>query len=339
MCALPLVDICVLVKNEAKSIGKCLDSLLANDYPNFRIIVCDGRSTDGTLEILQEYAKKHHNIVVCVQKSTGCGAARQELMEFVEADYVAWTDGGSIVDKNWLRELVVSLVNSDEKVAATGGLNYVISNGSSLAQCLGLLPVGIQPEEDATGAISLSGNNVCFKTKVLRENPWATFLNYGDDYEMALRLRQKGYKFIVVPNAKAYVRTQENFKDAKNWVKRKARGEVFIYAKSENASMSLKEFLHQAKMALIKRLTALTLLLLLLIMIAITPYKIPLTLVLVLFVALYLTYLFRRRLRRRQLGERIFWRTYLLLPLFEFILIMLYAFYLLKYSKSLALES
>lgn len=130
---LPPVDVCVLVKNEFESIGKCLDNLLANNYPNFRILICDGRSTDGTLEVIQEYAKKHANIVLHIQKSSGCGAARQELMQLVEANYNAWTDGGSIVDKNWLRELIVPLLNSDEKVAGSGGFNYVVSNGSALA--------------------------------------------------------------------------------------------------------------------------------------------------------------------------------------------------------------
>ncbi|MBZ5644092.1 MAG: glycosyltransferase, partial [Acidobacteriia bacterium] len=47
---LPLVSIVVLCRNEEEFIGRCLDSLLANDYPKDRleVFVADGMSQDGT---------------------------------------------------------------------------------------------------------------------------------------------------------------------------------------------------------------------------------------------------------------------------------------------------
>jgi cellulose synthase/poly-beta-1,6-N-acetylglucosamine synthase-like glycosyltransferase len=326
----------VLVKNEAESIGKCLESLLANDYPSFRILICDGRSTDRTIEVIQGYAKKYSEILLHTQETSGCGAARQELMQFVTADYVAWTDGGSIVDRNWLRELIVPLLVPDEEVAASGGLNYIISNNSVLAQSLGAYPIGVHPLEATTGiALSLSGNNVCYKTEVLRENPWATSIAYGDDLEMALKLRQKGFKQVIASNAKAYMRTQENFKSLHNWIRRKARGEVTIYAQSEVSDiLNLKTFVYQIKMALMKRLTAVAISVLLLLLIILTPYRIPLTIALSSLAALYITYLFKRRFIKKQLGEKIFKRTYLFFPLMDFLFISLYTFYIVKYSKS-----
>lgn len=333
---LPSVDVCVLVKNEVESIGKCIDSLLANGYPNFRILICDGRSTDGTLEVIQGYARKHTNVVLHIQKSSGCGAARQELMQFVEADYTAWTDGGSVVDKNWLRELIVPLLNSDEKVAGSGGFNYVVSNGSVLGQFLGLSSVGVRFKDIAPGfASSLVGNNVCYKTEILRKNPWATFLPYGDDFEMALRLGRKGYKFIAAPNAKAYIRTQEKFKGFLHWMKRKVKGEIILYARCEDTMIDLKTFTNKLKMALLKRLMALTLSILLLMLIILTPYKIPLTITLSGLTVSYMIYLFKRRFHKEQLGEKIFKRTYLLFPLIDFLFVSSYAFYAWRYSKSL----
>ncbi len=54
----PLVSILCVVKNGVKSIKRAIDSVLAQDYPNIEIIIQDGASTDGTLEILQEYGDK-----------------------------------------------------------------------------------------------------------------------------------------------------------------------------------------------------------------------------------------------------------------------------------------
>ena len=54
----PLVSIFCFCKNRVKTIRRCIDSIITQDYPNVEIIVQDGASTDGTLEILQEYGNQ-----------------------------------------------------------------------------------------------------------------------------------------------------------------------------------------------------------------------------------------------------------------------------------------
>jgi len=58
---LPFVTAVVPCRNEEKHIAKCLDSILANDYPKDRmeILVLDGMSEDGTREIVREYARRN----------------------------------------------------------------------------------------------------------------------------------------------------------------------------------------------------------------------------------------------------------------------------------------
>lgn len=50
----PLVSVLVPARNEANRIGPCLQSLLAQDYPNFECIVLDDQSDDGTAELVQQ---------------------------------------------------------------------------------------------------------------------------------------------------------------------------------------------------------------------------------------------------------------------------------------------
>jgi tetratricopeptide (TPR) repeat protein len=54
----PLVSVFCFCKNNMKTIRRCIDSIVAQDYPNIEIIVQDGASTDGTLEILRTYGDK-----------------------------------------------------------------------------------------------------------------------------------------------------------------------------------------------------------------------------------------------------------------------------------------
>ena len=66
MCSLsyPLVSVIIPCRNEEKFIGKCLDSIISQDYPLARIEILpvDGMSTDGTINILEHYSSRHHFI-------------------------------------------------------------------------------------------------------------------------------------------------------------------------------------------------------------------------------------------------------------------------------------
>lgn len=52
----PLISICVPARNEERNIRACVENLLAQDYPNFEVVVLDDRSTDTTPEILSQLA-------------------------------------------------------------------------------------------------------------------------------------------------------------------------------------------------------------------------------------------------------------------------------------------
>jgi chlorobactene glucosyltransferase len=54
----PFVSVVVPARNEQGNIEKCILSLLAQNYPNFEVIVIDDNSTDDTLKIMKEIEKK-----------------------------------------------------------------------------------------------------------------------------------------------------------------------------------------------------------------------------------------------------------------------------------------
>lgn len=53
----PLISVCVPARNEERNIRACVEAILAQDYPNFEVIVLDDRSSDATPEILDNLAK------------------------------------------------------------------------------------------------------------------------------------------------------------------------------------------------------------------------------------------------------------------------------------------
>jgi cellulose synthase/poly-beta-1,6-N-acetylglucosamine synthase-like glycosyltransferase len=59
----PKVSVILPARNEQRYIRRCLESLLAQDYPNFQIIAINDSSTDKTGEIMQEYSDRDSRIV------------------------------------------------------------------------------------------------------------------------------------------------------------------------------------------------------------------------------------------------------------------------------------
>ncbi len=60
----PLISVCIPARNEARNIGRCVGAVLAQDYPNFEVIVLDDRSTDSTPEILRSFAAQDDKLKV-----------------------------------------------------------------------------------------------------------------------------------------------------------------------------------------------------------------------------------------------------------------------------------
>ena len=58
------VSILIPIRNEAAYIQRCLDAVLAQDYPSDRIeiLIADGMSNDGTREIIQQFQRQHPHI-------------------------------------------------------------------------------------------------------------------------------------------------------------------------------------------------------------------------------------------------------------------------------------
>ena len=60
----PLVSVIVPARNEEKNIRRCVEAILAQDYPNFQALVLDDRSTDATSAILAELSARDSRLVV-----------------------------------------------------------------------------------------------------------------------------------------------------------------------------------------------------------------------------------------------------------------------------------
>lgn len=111
MHTLPRISIVTPTKNSAKTLGQCLASIRAQDYPQQKVelIVVDAASTDQTRSISQSYrAKILDNPLVTGEagKAVGVKAAEGELIALIDSDNILPT-------RDWLRRLVAPFENKE----------------------------------------------------------------------------------------------------------------------------------------------------------------------------------------------------------------------------------
>lgn len=92
----PLVSVIMPSYNSKKYIKKAIDSVLEQTYSNFELIIVDGNSTDGTLDILDEYEKQDRRIKVIQDEGRGIGAALQLGCQIASGKFIARMDSDDI---------------------------------------------------------------------------------------------------------------------------------------------------------------------------------------------------------------------------------------------------
>lgn len=100
---MPEVTAAVPVKDRREQMLRCLDALLAQDHPDFEILILDNGSTDGTPEAIRERAAGSP-VPVRVEVVPGpVGAIRNRAGELARGEFLAFTDSDCVPDRGWLR--------------------------------------------------------------------------------------------------------------------------------------------------------------------------------------------------------------------------------------------
>jgi glycosyltransferase involved in cell wall biosynthesis len=88
----PLVSVVMSVYNNAGDVGRALDSLLAQTYPNLEIVVVNDGSRDGSGDVLEAYAARDPRVRVFHQENAGLGPAVNRAMREARGVYLARHD-------------------------------------------------------------------------------------------------------------------------------------------------------------------------------------------------------------------------------------------------------
>lgn len=119
-----LVSIIVPVYNVELYLPECLDSILAQTYPNFEVLLMDDGSTDASGRICEDYARKDSRIRVIHRPNGGVSAARNQALDLAAGAYICFVDSDDVVSAHYLEVLYETLKRENCQISSCGYFRY-----------------------------------------------------------------------------------------------------------------------------------------------------------------------------------------------------------------------
>ena len=194
------ISVIIPAYNEEKSLSKTLGAILAQDYPDFEVILVDNASTDGTLEVARSFPA----VKALVEKNKGTMWACERGRKEATGEIVVRMDADCLPPKDWLVRGGAHFRN--QKVSAVTGpydyfdakpffrhfslyfQKYIYRLTNWITQLLGI------------GAVMIGGNSFMRGSALEAVGGFNTsFIFYGDDTNTAKNMAMKGW-VVLDPN-------------------------------------------------------------------------------------------------------------------------------------------
>ena len=116
----PRVSFAIPVRNGEQFLGRALDSLLAQDFGDFEIVVCDNASTDATPDIVKRYAARDPRVRY-VRNTEDIGQIENFNLAFRQSrgEFVRWMGADDWLDPSYARKCVAALDARPDAIGVT----------------------------------------------------------------------------------------------------------------------------------------------------------------------------------------------------------------------------
>lgn len=191
----PRISVIMGIYNCAPTLAEALDSLLAQTYQHFKVIMCDDGSKDNTTEVAQSYADRHPDkfILIRNERNMGLNYTLNHCLEYADTEYVARMDGDDIsLPQRFEREISFLDEHPDIAIVSTPMI-YFDENGDFRQDTGGY---------EVTKKHFRYGSPFCHAPCMVRTGAYRDVGGYTvsksllgvEDYHLWFKMYAKGYK-------------------------------------------------------------------------------------------------------------------------------------------------
>jgi glycosyltransferase involved in cell wall biosynthesis len=197
------VSVIVPVRDEEDSIRELLDSLLAQTHPPDEIVITDGGSVDATPQIIESYRQRGAPVKLIRAGAALPGRGRNLAAAEAKYEWLAFTDGGIRLTKDWLQALVTKASEDKSTDIVYGSFEPVTDTFFTECAAIAYVPPP-QPQQ------GVSMRPPFIASSLVRREAWAEVkgfpedLRSGEDLIFINRLEKAGYRAVFEPRALVY---------------------------------------------------------------------------------------------------------------------------------------
>jgi chlorobactene glucosyltransferase len=221
----PRFSVMIPARNEEDNIGTCVSGLLAQDYPDFELIVLDDNSTDRTLSILEEFAAKDSRLKIIKglplpDDWLGKHWACHQLAEKADGELLLFVDADTIHAPDMLRCTAAAMAKEGASLISALPQQKVVSWSEILsipAFYMGMLcgvPIGLTRLQRNPLLFACLGQFLVFKRAayVASGGYAAVKQNIVDDIAIGRRIHAMGLRYnLLYGNGQVSCRMYRNF--------------------------------------------------------------------------------------------------------------------------------
>ncbi len=191
----PLISVVLPVYNGVKYLSEAVDSILAQSFTNFELIMIDDGSTDGSQQILSEYERSDLRVRVIVRENRGLATTLNESIDIARGTWIARMDADDIAFPHRFERQLEWI----EKTGADISGSWVQRFGSSDKRVVRL------PQTDEAiklGMLFISPfahPTVMIRKELVRQMRYDSAWEKAEDYDLWERAAEAGWKMTNVP--------------------------------------------------------------------------------------------------------------------------------------------
>lgn len=114
------ISLIVPCYNIREYLPRCIESILAQTYKNLEIILISDGSTDGTDEVIREYAKKDSRIIPIFKQNSGVSDTRNRGLDIATGDYIGFVDGDDYIEPEMYETLLKNAIENNADISHCG---------------------------------------------------------------------------------------------------------------------------------------------------------------------------------------------------------------------------
>jgi glycosyltransferase involved in cell wall biosynthesis len=195
---LPLVSVVMPSLNQARFIDAAIDSVLSQDYPNIELIVADGGSDDGTVELLGNRQAADRRVRWFSRRDSGPAQAINAALAQVRGTIVGWLNSDDLYTPGAVRRAVDTLQANSRWLMVYGHGQHVDDGGKPLSDYPTLLP-------SSPIAQFSEGCFICQPTVFLLRSMWVLQGKLDENLETAFDFDYWLRAFLAFPDRIGFV--------------------------------------------------------------------------------------------------------------------------------------